>query len=82
MMTIKDLTTEDLEQELKRRKTGSPVPLKNPDFTKLQQGVTKMVMDMTESGYQDDDMNHYIYELTMDAIYGAPYWKWLRNFNN
>jgi hypothetical protein len=64
-------TDEELLAELERRKQEAPVPLVNPDFTK----VRKLVIDYVENNHVKD-IEHYIFEEAVNAVYGLNYDIW------
>lgn len=73
------VSTEDLERELERRKRelrGPPTPLKEPDFSNLQELVVEGTKASVQNGYEDDDFQHYVYEAAMEAVFGKDFWTW------
>ena len=82
MSELSDLTTELLEQELDRRKIAKslpvPVPLETMDFTALIETITDGTAQSIKDGYENDDLDHYIYEAAVEAVYGKSYWAWRR----
>jgi len=80
-MRLKDVSTEELRAELRRREEpakGPPAPLPNPDFTDLVQMVMTGVTSQMAEQYEDEDFKHYVYESAMTAIYGKAIWEWHR----
>lgn len=72
MMDIKQFSKKELEDELKRRKNEEgrkPEQLQNPDLTDLRE-VTSNYIDSILNQTVDDDLEHYIFETAMEAIYG------------
>lgn len=82
---IRDLSDEELEQELERRKEKSektsalpvPKPLANIDWARVisiaQEGVQNLARDRP---YLDDDFDTWVFEAVMEAVYGKNIWKW------
>lgn len=69
----------DLLAELddrKRKRALPPAPLANPDFTELKELVVKNVNEAAEKQEWPENLDHYIYEAAMVAIYGKDYWLW------
>ena len=59
-----------------------PVPLAEPDFSKLAEYVKSGVNEVaTKEGWGHKDFSHYIFEHAMEAVYGPGIWKWW-NENN
>lgn len=80
-MGITSLSDADLLAEIERRKipaTPAPTALAQPDFTVLIETVTEGVNRTVADGYEDEDLQHYIYEAAVNAIYGPSYWIWRR----
>ena len=75
---LSDVSDSDLEKELARRKAHQDAPklLDKPDFTALRECVTEGVNEFAETGDEDDDFEHYVYEAAMEALYGKDIWKW------
>jgi hypothetical protein len=78
-MSVKELSTAELEIELARRKLAQSEPPKavvTPDWTRLldcvQEGVAKIVLEK----YQDEDFANYVYEEAIEAVYGSGFWDW------
>lgn len=75
-IAVAQLSTEELEAELDRRRKKTPQPLLEPDFTLLHamvlQGVHTSIMNQCE----DDDFEHAVFETVMEAIYGKDFWAW------
>jgi hypothetical protein len=76
-MDIKDLTREELEEELARReKDKKPKPLEEPNWLPLYKLCLSMLDDIT-SGDADSDGRHYIYEAAMTAVFGNKVWAYI-----
>ncbi len=44
----------------------------------LIQTVVHGVIESANEQYEDDDLQHYIYEAALTAVYGKAYWEWRR----
>lgn len=78
-MDIKYCSLEDLKAELKRRedeKKKAPTPLSDPDFLTLQNYIIDCVRTASKEGDLSKDLEHYVFEAAMEAVYGPNIWKW------
>lgn len=82
-MSIKDLTDEELQKELKRRaeerrQKSIPKPLDKPDFSEVIKMAEEVIQD-TLGGLEeiDEDTVNYFYEECMRAVYGQNIFDWL-----
>lgn len=76
---LQNLTTEELESELKKRKDESkklPPMLPNPDFTKLIETIISGLTRATKDDYLDDDIKTYVWEEALTAIFGKDFFAW------
>lgn len=82
-VNIKSVTTDELEKELERRKKKLLIPPKqddNPDFLPLIELCTKYVDFVASDDFHDDnDWEYYIYEATMEALYGKAFWSFINS---
>ena len=84
MTEISNISTDDLETELERRKkikNAPPEPLSNPDYTGLQELVTNYIAFCDSDDYHPDsgDWDHYIYAAAIEAFYPKEkFWAWYR----
>lgn len=80
MSNIKSISTNELLEELARRKTAkkeAPKLVKNPKWDvviELAKGVVESVSIGEVDGSNDDE--HYMYEEVMKALYGPKYFDW------
>lgn len=80
-MLLQDATCEQLKAELESRTKqwkGPLDPIQHPDFTELVEMVVEGHKKMVADGYEDEDLDHYVYEAVMTAVYGDGYWVWRR----
>lgn len=84
-MAIKDLekySVEQLEKELIRRKEeklAPPPKVKlDPDYSEVVKMVKGYIKEVDETGHDDADWEHYIYEAVLDAIYGPTIWEFFK----
>jgi hypothetical protein len=80
---IEQLTDEELEAEVERRKLlarKAPIRIVTPDFSTLITTVDEFITGLeedVENYREDDDTEHYIYEAAVEALYGKEIWGWL-----
>jgi hypothetical protein len=76
-----DASDEQLRAELARRakiaKSYRPIPLAQPDFSKLIACTEARIREIAENEGEDTDTSHYIYEEAMKAIYGPEVFNWI-----
>jgi hypothetical protein len=82
MTALIDITTEDLQAELARRKETEktqriPVPKVDINFIPLVGCCQDYIIELAKQGYADDDFPHYIYEAALTAIYGDDVWTFI-----
>jgi len=57
---------------------NTPKQLENPDFKKLKESCLEYIQEIANSGYiKDDDLDHYIFEDALEAIYGKDIWDFI-----
>lgn len=82
-MSLKNVSTEQLEEELKRRKEGNkvpqPLPLEQMNWQPLVAYVQSSVQEVAEEEGEPKDFEHWIFESVMETIYGKDIWKWWNN---
>jgi hypothetical protein len=82
-MNLEDLTIEELEKELEKRKKifdDKPKPLEKPDLTGLRICLEEYVRFIASNDYhEDNDYKHYIYEEAVETFYGRGFWDWLNS---
>lgn len=55
-----------------------PQQLENIDITALKRLCQEHIDDFN-TGNEDDDDEHYIYEAAMEAVFGKNVWKWINS---
>jgi hypothetical protein len=81
MSFLTKFTDQQLAEEIERRKkiaTIPPQPLSNPDWAPLQSTILYGHNESVRNGYVDDDLEHYVFEAAMTAVFGQRYWEWRR----
>lgn len=58
-----------------------PELIKNPDWSKLTKMVEFNLNDAIKSKYWSNDVNHYIFEEVMIALYGKDFFKWFNEMD-
>jgi len=81
MNDLRCYDTEQLEAELERRskfKDSVPEPLLGRDrsWTDVYNLCVKNVQSVAEDGRELKDIDHYVFEAAMQAVYGPDIWKW------
>ncbi len=82
-MSLGEYSIDELEAEIARREepipTPLPTPLPTPEWESLRNLCIGHVEEVAEDpyAYDDDDIDHYIYEAAMEAVYGSDIWKWM-----
>jgi len=78
-MNLKDYTEEALQEELKRREKQRitiPPRLPNADFTKMVEAIENGLAEMVQKGYEDEDLEEFVFESACIAIYGPDFFTW------
>lgn len=79
MIDLHNYTTAAIKEELARRDAiGVPVPLPDPDFSKLTNMMVDGLEEYASTGHTDDDFEHYVYEAALEAVFGDGVWEWMR----
>jgi hypothetical protein len=73
-MKLNELSTEELEKELERRKEEKrlqkPAQKENIDFSKVIELAQEDIDEIFEEHSSPEDIEEYIYEAVMECIYG------------
>ena len=82
-MNLDDYTSDDLVKELKKREEEEieetrPQPLDVQDFSQVRKACEVHIQELID-GKVDSDIDHYIYETAMEAIYGKDIWNWVNS---
>lgn len=64
---------------LKEYNNNIPQPVENPDFVSLTKMTNDILLDIYKQEYNNEDNQHYIYEATLETIYGKNIFKWINN---
>lgn len=77
-----DLYTDDmLRAELDRRERlkqlRNPMPLQEPDMTEVIKLVHGYVDELASSRHRQDDIQYYVFEAAVTAVYGPGVWTWI-----
>ncbi len=78
-----DYTTEQLEEELKRRnkieqELSKPIIVDNPQFGSLKKLCSDYI-EQASLGDVDDDMSEYIFEEAMKCLFGRDVFEWIND---
>jgi hypothetical protein len=87
-MNLNKISTEELEEELKRRniiKEERPRYISKRDFELRLSELSRYCREGLESiekiGYLPKDFKHYIYEECMKAFFGDDVFVWINKYN-
>lgn len=86
-MNLENFSIEEMQEEIQRRevearRAGKPEVLKDINWTPVvelcEKYVKQIVEEVEEEGsyYDDSDWDNYIYEATLDAVFGEGFWPW------
>lgn len=83
MAIIKDYSDEELQEELDRRAEAKrklavpiPIPIDNPDWSKVKEMVVGEVNRINEEEYSDEDFEQYCFEAVMTTVFGPKFFDW------
>lgn len=83
MINLKDLTDEQLEREIERRKRAKsipiPKPLSKPNWFPVFQLCLDYINQLDKQDWVDSDMKQYIWEAAMESVYGKDIWEFIKN---
>ena len=74
---IEDLIAELERREKEREEKERPKPVANPDWSHVQQLCEENIEHLAAHGYEPKDMDHYIYEAAIEAVFGKNVWVWI-----
>jgi hypothetical protein len=80
VMSLKDYSTEELEEELRLRELGIPRKVASPNFGRVEKLCDEFVTNLLQDTIHpdDNDFDHYVFEAAMEAVYGKGFWGWFR----
>ena len=85
MKDIGEFSTEELQEEITRRKSPKvtrPAFVDDPNLINLCAYIDNMVGMWADSGECDSDDTHYIFEETMKTLYGPDFFKWMNKLKS
>ena len=76
-MSLKEYTTQQLSNELERRAKEHPIPnaYTDCDFRTVYAIAVRHIQAIANDNRTKYD-EHYIFEATMEAVYGENIWDW------
>ena len=79
---VEEYSLQELEEMLVAKQTIAksliPLPLQNPDYSKLRTLAESIIKDMAGDDYcEDNDNTQWAYEAMMNAVYGPGVWEWI-----
>jgi hypothetical protein len=83
-MPIEQYSDDELRQELEQREKAQqnaaiPKPVECPDFEGLKEQCAQYITEIIRTGWADDDIEHYIFEAALSAVYGNSVWEWVNS---
>lgn len=83
MIDLRNATDDEIKSELERRKLKSeipaPEPLTEPNWLPLFKMAIDYIDQLDKQGWVDDDLEHYIFESAMEAVYGEDVWNFINS---
>ena len=79
-INLNDLTTEDLENELVRRKdrrANRPVSLSEPNFEPVKKFAEAIIKTIDEKSYSPKDYKRHMTSLVMETVFGPQVFTWI-----
>jgi len=70
MTNLSEITTKDLEEELKRRREEKPKMKEDIDFEPLKKECQDYIDNIQEYSGREMDVEHTIFEIALEAIFG------------
>ena len=67
----------ELEQKRREQELATPKPVENPDWSGVQEMCQEVIDSLAKDGWYDDDMDHYIFEGAMQAVFGEDVFTWM-----
>ena len=84
MTDLSKISKEELKEEIEKREKEEeerekplPLPMIDQDFTQVIKLCESYINDLDKDGWVDEDMDHYIFEAAMEAVYGKSVWEWI-----
>lgn len=79
---LKDFTDAQLQAELDRRKlekikADEPKMLPFNNFVPVQILCQDYINQLAEEGWVNGNLDHYIFEAAMEAVFGKDVWNWI-----
>jgi hypothetical protein len=79
------MTTEQAELEIERlqkliaknKQSDIPKPLETPDFTYLSEIAQSYIREIVDTGFTDEDTEHWFFEAVMESVYGNKVFEWI-----
>jgi len=70
--SLENATIEELRAALERKEALSarPEPTATPDWPKFKKAVIVMIDEAVKNGRADDDIDHWMFEAAINAVYG------------
>ena len=79
---LKSFTDEELQAEIERRKEEKALPkpkaVENPDFSMVVDYCKSYIDDLYNKGWVDDDMEYYVFEAAIQAVFGKDIFDWIK----
>lgn len=72
---LKDFSTQQLEEEIERRKMKKPVCNEDANWRPVFISVKHIVDSIEKSGVPPHEYEEWLFDIVMDAVYGEGAWK-------
>ncbi|MCP4761614.1 MAG: hypothetical protein GY870_07520 [archaeon] len=79
-LNIREISTEEIEEELKRRQNKRPIMLPDDEINnnQLKKTCEFVIKDYDQRGYSKDAAQ-YVYESAMECFYGKDVFDWIND---
>lgn len=80
------ISTEELQLEIdsrkkKKQKLAKPKQLFQSNIDPLRKICQEYIDYLANDGFEDNDFDHYIFEVAIEAIFGPDVWKYINDQN-
>lgn len=81
-MSLDDYSDNELELEMERRKelrkrAPEPLAIEKIELDLILNGCITYIEALNSSAHGLDDIEHYIFERAMEAVFGKDVWEWV-----
>jgi hypothetical protein len=81
-MSLDDYSDSDIEMEMERRKelrtrAPEPIAIELTEWDMVMNGCINYIEALKSGNHHTDDIEHYIFERALEAIFGKDVWEWV-----